>query len=194
MDKSKKFIIIRHGTTENNEKDKIRGWLDLPLSEEGIKEGHVTSKHVAKHDLDGMVSSDLLRARQTADIISKDTGIPILEHNYGFRPWNLGELTGMDVKATLSTIKKYAEETPDKPIPGGGESFNEFKDRFLNALKDVFAHYKGKKLGIVAHHRSERLIDSLKPDGTVDFSKFSTKGISPSDVMEHDVDKVTGLK
>ena len=83
-----------------------------------------------------------------------------------------------------------ALETPDEPV-GGGESFDTFRYRCLMGLVSFLNEYKGKTLGIVAHHRNDRLIRAwveagCPSDFTIDMSHFFQKGIPTGswDVLE----------
>ncbi len=69
----KKLIIVRHGQAEHHIKNITGGWTDLPLTELGRKQA-LNTGHSLLHILEGLdykfYSSDLLRAAETAQIIS----------------------------------------------------------------------------------------------------------------------------
>lgn len=163
-----KTYIIRHGSTSMNAddpaKDKIRGFVNVPLSEDGKKEAQQTADQLKSSGITTLVTSDLKRARQTADAIAKTTGATVVE-NPGFRPWHLGPtIEGKPTKEMLPVIAGYTEK-PDK-VPPGGESFNNFKDRFLGAFHDTQEKYPDENVGIVTHYRGSKLMDAWRDTGT----------------------------
>ena len=175
--------IIRHGATKLNNDDvsvdRIRGWKDIPLSEDGEKEAHTLAAKVAKAPPDGIVSSDLKRAHDTAKIISDKANVPILDVSEHFRPWNVGEYSGQVTSKAIPILGDYASNKPDEPVPGG-ESFNQFKDRFLGGVRSTLDTNPGK-LAIVTHHRGERLLNAWQKagfpeDGSIDVGEFNKKG------------------
>lgn len=177
------FQLIRHGATKLNNDDvsvdRIRGWSNVPLSEDGREEATKLGKKLAKDPPEGIFSSDLDRAHETAQIISKITGAPIVGVSQHFRPWNVGEYSGQITSKAIPILAKYAKEAPDEAIPGG-EPFNVFRDRFLSGLKGVLNSYPGK-LAVVTHHRGERLVHAwgkagYPENGDIDVNEFNQKG------------------
>jgi probable phosphoglycerate mutase len=134
-----KLILVRHGKTVLNSADgaeRLRGWMDIPLDEQGLREAEETAQRVAQHPVAHIYSSDLYRARQTAEAVVRATLAPIV-HTSGLRPWNLGTLAGQRVKDILPTLRQL-ELDPALPAPGG-ESFLEFCDRYSRKLKQLLA-------------------------------------------------------
>lgn len=175
--------IVRHGATHLNNQDtsvdRIRGWKDVPLSEEGRKEAEKLAEKMAKDPPDHLVCSDLKRAHDTAKCIAKACDIPIDEVSSGFRPWNVGKYAGQSSKTAVPILCDYAINKPDEKVPEG-ESFNEFRSRFFKALDDVVGKYD-RTIAVVTHHRGERLLSSWQAagfptDGTIDGKEFTKKG------------------
>lgn len=181
---SRDIVIIRHGATKLNNDDvsvdRIRGWKDIPLSDDGRKEAEKLGDKLKKTDVPHhMVTSDLKRAHETANIISDKIGVPVAEATESFRPWNVGEYAGEKSEKAIPILAHYAENTPDKPMPKG-ESFNQFKQRYFDGLKDALEKYPGK-VAVVTHHRGERLLKAWKKagfpaNGDIDIKEFNQKG------------------
>ena len=75
------LYVIRHGETEANKEGRFQGWSDNPLNEKGKELAVVTGRGMQGIRFDGCFSSPLIRARQTAQIIlreSKNLDVPIL--------------------------------------------------------------------------------------------------------------------
>lgn len=180
----RRIVLIRHGATRLNNKDvsvdRVRGWKDIPLSPEGKQEAQRVGQKI-KNSMkpDVLVPSDLHRAQETARIISKVTGVPLSEPTEGFRPWNVGQLAGQLTKKAIPILSAYACDKPEKPVPGG-ESFNDFKSRFLTALRDALDKHEGT-VGVVTHHRGERLLkawgkEGFHKEGNINLAEFNKKG------------------
>lgn len=179
----RKVHIIRHGATALNKTDasadRIRGWKDVPLTPEGKQEAEKLGDKLAKTPPDILLSSDLKRAHETAQIIADKTGTPYDGSTHMFRPWNVGDYAGQLSSKVLPVLGQYAAEKPHEKVPGG-ESFNDFRQRFMNGLLAALIKHDGE-VGIVAHHRNERLLNSwakagFPPDGTIDEKEFNSKG------------------
>ena len=163
-----KTYVVRHGSTSmNNEdptKDKIRGFANPALSEAGKKEVIEAAKQLAGADISTVITSDLKRARQTADAIATETGAKVME-DPNLRPWHFGpSIEGKPTSEMLPVINKLVEN-PDKHPPGG-ESFNEFKDRFIAAFHKAQDDYPDENTAIVTHYRGTKLLDAWRATGT----------------------------
>lgn len=131
----------------------------MPLSPQGKKEAEKLAERLADSGIETLVSSDLQRAENTAKAIAKTTGARVLTTT-DLRPWNLGEFTGRDSNIVHPRIVAYAKNKPDQAIPNG-ESFNHFAKRVFKVLHKILSDYGDEKLGIVAHHRTERFLKSF---------------------------------
>ncbi len=65
------FYICRHGQTENNLADRLSGWLDTPLTAQGLENAKTAGSKLKDTDFDLVYSSDLGRAFITAFDIAK---------------------------------------------------------------------------------------------------------------------------
>lgn len=156
----RQVLLIRHGATEYNQEgggvDRIRGWHNVPLSALGREQIKALAQKLKGSGIDYIVSSDLDRARETADEIKRVTGADVILTRK-FRPWDLGEYTGQESATAHPIMVKFAHEKPFKPVTGG-ESFDAFKARVFSGLREFAGQYKNKTMAIVTHHRCERLI------------------------------------
>lgn len=181
------IIIIRHGETPLNKEKRIRGWSDVPLAKDAVPTIKKTAREL-KGNLDVIVTSDLERATDTADIISDITGAPIKEVTMKFRPWDVGHHTGQPQQEVYKFMADAARHEPNEKIEGG-ESFNSFKDRFLDAVKSLKKKYKGQRVGIVTHHRGDRIFAAwhkkgFPNDNSINMDMFLSGGIDPGEAAE----------
>jgi broad specificity phosphatase PhoE len=188
--------IVRHGATKLNNQvdmseDRIRGWSDVPLVEEGRQEARGAAKKLVGKGIKAIVTSDLSRAHETADIIGKIIGIkPVASQK--LRPWNLGKLTGCTTKEALPKIAEYVRNRPDEAVPDG-ESFNSFKARAFAGLAEAVAQNAAPIL-IVTHHRDERLFEAWQKLGqpashAIDLDTFLQKGDPPGGIKMMQIGK-----
>jgi len=151
-----KLIVVRHGHTVFNragEGERLRAWLDIPLSDQGLREAAEVATHLSAQPVEFILTSDLHRARQTADLIRAKTDVPWIPTG-SLRPWNLGSLAGERVADILATLNRLQAE-PDRRAPAG-ESLNEFFRRYsahLQDLMDIAARARGNVVA-VTHMRN----------------------------------------
>lgn len=161
------LYIGRHGETDLNSEDKLRGWLDVPLNDDGIKEAERMAKKMEDVPLDRIYTSDLDRADHTAQIIAKNHQIIPIPRSW-FRPINFGEWNGRkisDIKDKMQQLLDQWKTDPEKSAPGG-ESFEDFQDRNLGGLQAVMrAANDGDEIMIAAHLRNAKLFNAVAEVG-----------------------------
>lgn len=179
-------FIVRHGQTKLNAGKKIRGWIDVPLDGDGKQAAHDLGDQL-RGKIHHIWSSDLQRASNTARIISQITGAPLIGIMHCLRPWNMGKLQGVESAKAIPILMDLVHN-PDQPTPNG-ESFNNFKQRFLHCVLHLDSQSEGQPYAIVTHHRGERLIDAWhkggrNPDFSIDPKEMEKKGIEPGTFRE----------
>ena len=131
-----RIFFIRHGKDDGNYRG---GWSDMPL----IDEGKRTSKKISKifrrekneYKIEKIISSDLLRTKQTTEIINEKLKIPV-EYTEKLREMNNGEIAGMlnsDVEKLYPGLY-YNTLKIDERYPGG-ESPIEFYNRITRGFE-----------------------------------------------------------
>jgi broad specificity phosphatase PhoE len=132
-----KLILVRHGHTHLNRAgadERLRGWLDVPLDDEGLREAVTTAEQLAHYPVEIIYSSDLRRARQTAEIVRRHTRARVIAAKE-LRPWNLGVFCGQRVREVLPFLNQL-NQFPDLPAPSG-ESFHQFYGRYSTRLTEL---------------------------------------------------------
>lgn len=157
--KERSVILVRHGETAMNEKDVARGWTDVPLSEDSYALLKATGVSLKKHGVQGIASSDLLRTLQTAHFLSRESGIPILKIGNFLHTWNIGKYTGKSAKKVDPILEQIAKDDPYETIEGG-ESFEEFKYRFLLGLVSLLNEHQGKLIACATHGRNLAILNA----------------------------------
>lgn len=154
--------FIRHAETAMNDKDVARGWTDVPLDDDTYS-GLIELGESLKN-LDGIMASDLLRTLQTAHCISFGSGAPILQTTAFLHTWNVGEFTGKPTKEVDPILEKMAVDEPYKTIKDG-ESFEEFKYRFLLGVIGALNSHPNQLIGFVTHGRCLAILNAWREAG-----------------------------
>jgi probable phosphoglycerate mutase len=119
------LILIRHGETALNASRTLQ-FPDTPLGERGLLQAAAVGQRFAQRPPAAIVSSDMARARMTAEAISRATGLPVMESPLlGER--NFGDLRGRAFDS-LGYDPIHAEEGPPN-----GESMAQFRARVAAA-------------------------------------------------------------
>ena len=147
------YFILRHGQTPYQlKKEKIcYPWpepLPILLTEKGKKQIKAAAKKLKKGKIDLIYSSDIPRARQTAEIVAKELGLKVI-FDKRLRDVNMGIFRGRSYKE----FQKYFSRRKElffKSVPQG-ESWDDVKERMMNFLKEIDKKYKNKKILIVSH-------------------------------------------
>ncbi|GAB7540292.1 histidine phosphatase family protein [Burkholderia sp. 22PA0099] len=152
------ILFIRHGETPWNRIKRIQGHIDIPLAESGVEQAAQLAERLAREAregqrLDAIYSSDLQRARQTAQPFADALGLPVVL-NEGLRERNYGAFQGHD---SAEIAEKFPDahaqwQTRDPGFePAGGESQRAFYHRVLHALEPIVAAHPGGRIAVVAH-------------------------------------------
>jgi probable phosphoglycerate mutase len=171
-----KLIIVRHGHTTLNSQgtdERLRAWLDVPLSEKGLKEAAETAEKLAGYPVEAIYCSDLRRARQTAQAIRRRTQATVVATNE-LRPWNLGAFGGQRVKELIPFLN-LLNQRPDLPAPSG-ESFYQFYGRYSHRLHELLRLADAAKGYVVAVTHVRNLLAATTIIEGGDSRKVPVKG------------------
>ncbi len=172
-----KLLIIRHGHTSLNmpgRDERLRGWLDVPLDQEGLDEAATTAEQVKRSfAVDAIYCSDLRRARQTAEVLRRQTKAPIT-HTSDLRPWNLGVFCGQRVREILPYLT-LLNQHPDLAAPSG-ESFYQFYGRYAHRLQELLNRAEESPNCVVAVTHVRNLLASSTIILGGDRDKIPVKG------------------
>ncbi|MDR2566322.1 MAG: histidine phosphatase family protein [Bifidobacteriaceae bacterium] len=94
---AKRVVIWRHGQTAYNLEGRIQGASDIPLDEVGLAQARVAAPQLAALEPTAIWSSDLARARQTADALAALTGLPVVT-DQRLREREFGTWEGLAIK------------------------------------------------------------------------------------------------
>lgn len=136
------ICIVRHGQTDWNLKGRLQGQTDIPLNDTGRKQAGECREFLKDMDWDVVVTTSLMRAKETAEIINEALNLPMIEMN-DFKERYFGEGEGL------------TREVREKEYPGfvfpGMETKEELDERIEAGLKEISKQFPDKKVLMVSH-------------------------------------------
>lgn len=129
------IYLIRHG----RQCSKLCN-VDVELAPEGREQADLLGQRLKTYDIEAVYSSDLIRARETADIINKHLNKPrVIDERW--QEANFGGMTGLtndEMREKYGDfLEKRATMTEDIPYPDGGENCRMVFERSFEALRDL---------------------------------------------------------
>ena len=147
------MLLLRHGQTTWNAERRWQGWADAPLSPLGEQQARDAADHLRDAGLTRVCSSDLSRARRTAELLRGSLGIAeeVVVHA-GMRERDVGAYSGR-------TNEELRVEYPDRfdPVTGralsvvGGEEDDVLLARVTSSLLGLAARFPTDELLVVSH-------------------------------------------
>lgn len=159
-----KIYVVRHGLTELNKQGKVNGQIDEPLAPEGIEQVR-DAVSLIPPSITCIYTSSLLRARQTAEIISSRLKLPIYQHE-GIKEIHMGSLAGKawtEMEGGLELKIKHRTVQFDYSRYGG-ESAAEVKKRVTAFLRKIHGKHSDHEALLVTHGGIIRLLHLLEHD------------------------------
>ncbi len=152
---SVKITYFVHGTTTDNEQKRSSGWNDVELSDLGIRQGKELKDLTKDKKFDVIISSDLKRAVDSANLTWGDSGIAIIQDSR-LRECNYGDLNG-----ELSEIVEPLQEKNITEKFPNGESYEDVKVRIEELIDFLKINYDGKHVVLVAHKAPQLVLDHV---------------------------------
>jgi uncharacterized phosphatase len=138
------LALVRHGQTDWNLAKRIQGSTDIPLNATGRAEAKATAEVLAESEWDGILTSPLGRAVETAEIMANviDLGEPetveaLMERRYG-------------VAEGLEFDELHRRYPAQSTVPGR-ETHAELRQRVHEALMEIAEKRPGQSLILVTH-------------------------------------------
>jgi broad specificity phosphatase PhoE len=143
------MLLARHGETEWNRIGRYQGWADPPLNETGRTQARTLAEQLGSTPFDAVYSSDLRRARETAEIVAHPHGMPVLVEP-GLREVNVGAWSGL-------TRTEVEQRFPGGERPGG-ETREQHAARVLAAAERIARAHPRQRILLVTHGGTMRAL------------------------------------
>ena len=159
-----RLLLIRHAQTVWNAAGRVQGQADPPLSERGHEQCRALGLRLAGYGLNALYSSDLERARLTAEAVATATGAPV-RLDTGLREVGLGRWEGASAESLErddpELFARWTRE-PSWDVVPGGEGGKAFRQRVLEAMDRVVAgRGDNEAVAVVTHIGVIRLVLSI---------------------------------
>jgi len=164
------YYLLRHGESLKNVKGFESCWpekIRVFLTPKGRKEIKKVAEIAKKERIDLIFSSDILRTKQTAEILGKILGIKP-KFDKRLREINIGIFNGQAAKdygkfwnegKNISPIEHYQRRFII-PAPEG-ENYTDVEKRLSSFIKETEKRYRGKNIIIVSHSRPLTLFEKI---------------------------------
>ena len=133
-----RLIVVRHGATSHNAEARFTGQSDVSLSAKGVRQARAVAERLRSMDFSLVVSSDLLRARQTAEEIVAARPSVALRLDPNLREIALGAWEGLPYDEARNQQPEAFDAWQRDPIrgaPPGGETALMLQKRVVQAFE-----------------------------------------------------------
>jgi probable phosphoglycerate mutase len=147
------IYLVRHGQTAWNKEEIFRGRTDIPLDETGLKQAELVGKYFKGMEIQGVFSSSLSRAWQTAEKVAEPHSLKV-QPLQGILDMSFGNWEGrphQEIRESDSKTYRQWVETPHLVRLPGGESLDDVRGRAMAAMEEVIRDHPGKALVLVTH-------------------------------------------
>ena len=148
-----RLYLIRHGEVEGAVSGKLLGRTDAPLSERGLEQSRQLAKNLSAAQISAIYSSDLQRARVTAETIGIHHRLKV-QQSPAWREIDMGEWEGRTLAALHEEAPGLVAQLFTDPASfkyPGGESFAAFMARVQRALDQLLITHGTGEVALVAH-------------------------------------------
>ncbi|MBX7061351.1 MAG: histidine phosphatase family protein [Acidobacteria bacterium] len=153
MARTTHLYLIRHGQSAGNAEGRFGGHSPTPLSDLGLRQADSAAKALQKEGITAIFSSDLLRAVQTAEPLSRLIDVPVVP-TAAFRERNVGVLEGLTFDESKAAHPEdfYALVNRNlNHVITEGESYRELLHRSTEELWRILNTHIGGRVAIFSH-------------------------------------------
>ncbi len=149
----KEIYIFRHGETNWNVENKIRGTFEdasLKFTDKGLEQINKIALELKKNEIEYIYSSDLIRTRRTVELANNGFKIPVSFHKE-LRAWNVGKFQGKPLSDFLNSQEGKEAIVNYNKVVADGESINHVRERLMYFLEKYLVNSSYKKFAIITH-------------------------------------------
>ena len=146
-----RVLLIRPGATDFDDQGRIKGSLDMPMSERGREQVTSLTEQLAQFQVKTIYTSPCESARETAHHLSQNRDVPVKVvdafRNVDHGLWH-GKLID-EVRRNHPRVYRQGQESPSDICPPGGETIREAKARVIKAVRKVVRKCRHDVIAIV---------------------------------------------
>src|SRR5690606_26243485 len=148
-----KLFLVRHGQSAGNAEGRFGGHCPTPLSARGLRQADGAAHALQKESITAIYSSDLLRAVQTAEPLSRLIDVPIIATS-AFRERNVGVLEGLTFDESKAAYPDDFYALVNRDLNHKitrGESYRQLLERSTEELWKILNSHIGDRIAIFSH-------------------------------------------
>jgi broad specificity phosphatase PhoE len=170
----KQIYLFRHGETDWNAEERFQGHTDVPLNNRGRAQAQGLVPTLRPFSLEILLSSDLSRAKETAEIVALGLGGIPIEIDARLREAHLGGAQGLthaEIEAKyggelVHRWRSWQATDADVSYPGG-ETGTAVVSRVFAALEEFLNRTDRERVGVATHGGViRRVMARLLPEGS----------------------------
>jgi broad specificity phosphatase PhoE len=140
------LLLARHGETDWNASGRLQGHTDRPLNAYGRRQAAELARQLRGDGIDAVYASDLARARETAEIVAAELGLPVvLEPELRERNWGTWEGLTPEERARVA----FEGEAPEA-----------HRERIVGVVERIADRHPGGRVLVVTHGGSMRRVQA----------------------------------
>jgi broad specificity phosphatase PhoE len=152
------ILLARHGESDWNRSKRWQGFADRPLTDLGREQAAELARRLDATELDAVYSSDLQRARETAEIVARSKGLTV-ETTPDLREVDVGSWSGLTrAEAEARYPEPYARWLQGAEAWEDGETYHQLGERVIRAIQRIARAHRGERVLVVAHGGTIRAV------------------------------------
>jgi probable phosphoglycerate mutase len=144
------FLCLRHGATDWNREGRFQGRTDNPLNADGVAQAHAAADRLQHVPFDHVVSSPLIRAVKTAEIVAASRSKPVAIDD-GIIECDFGGLEGQSIAEVMKANHLASVEDLVSILPPDGEPWPSIAPRALRSVGKWLTRFEGATILFVCH-------------------------------------------
>ena len=149
-----RLLLVRHGETDWNLEQRIQGQLQIPLNAKGRRQAELAAERLTQYEFRAAWSSDLVRARETAEVILARLPGLGLGLDEALREANFGLWEGLtygEFRAAAPEAAAQWIEAPEEVEAPGGESLVQMRARVVAFARELLDRHPGSTVLLITH-------------------------------------------
>jgi broad specificity phosphatase PhoE len=177
------LLLVRHGETDWNRDRRFQGHADQPLNDAGREQARALADELGHERIDVVYTSDLVRARETAEIVAARLGVDVVARSE-LREIDVGDWEGL----TWPEIEERHPEGARAWHEHGhgwtsGETYDQLGERIIAALQRIAADHPAQRVLVVGHGGTVRATRAFIEGLSVATSRKRSPGIGNCEVF-----------